>query len=87
MVALLDHVGIERASLFGYSMGTMVALRLLHQLPHRIGPSVLMATGDGLMGMPPLPVPMFSPGWPKPWRDLNFPLTCRITWRRTGRLP
>lgn len=65
----------------------MVALRLLHQLPHRIGPSVLMATGDGLMGMPPLPVPMFSPGWPKPWRVLNFPLTCRITWRRTGRLP
>ena len=53
VVALLDHLGIERASLFGYSMGTMVALRLLHQLPHRTGPSVLMATGDGLIGVPP----------------------------------
>jgi len=47
VVALLDHLGIERASLFGYSLGSIVALRLLHQLPHRTGPSVLMATGDG----------------------------------------
>ncbi len=53
VIALMDHLGIERASLFGYSLGTMVALRLLHQAPHRTQPSVLMATGDGLMGMPP----------------------------------
>ena len=53
VVGLLDHIGVERASLIGYSLGTMVALRLLHEMPHRTGSSVLMATGDGLMGVPP----------------------------------
>lgn len=53
VVALLDHLAIERTALFGYSLGTIIALRLLHQFPGRFGPSVLMATGSGLMGVPP----------------------------------
>lgn len=53
VLALLDHLGIERASLVGYSLGSKVALRLLHAAPARIGPSVLVATGDGLIGHPP----------------------------------
>ena len=53
VIGLLDQLGIERASLIGYSLGSAIALKLLHQHPARIGPSVLVATGDGLVGEPP----------------------------------
>jgi len=53
VVALLDHLAIDRAALVGYSLGSVIALRLLHDSPQRCGPSVLVATGDGLIGIPP----------------------------------
>jgi pimeloyl-ACP methyl ester carboxylesterase len=53
VVALLDHLLLETASLVGYSMGSVVALHLLHTCPQRFGRSVLIATGDGLLGLPP----------------------------------
>ena len=53
VLALLDHLRYPRASLLGYSLGSTIALHLLYQAPERIGHSVLMATGDGLLGHPP----------------------------------
>lgn len=53
VVALLDHLGIGRASFIGYSLGSVIALQLLHAEPQRCGPSALVATGDGLIGIPP----------------------------------
>jgi pimeloyl-ACP methyl ester carboxylesterase len=53
VLALLDHLGHESASLVGYSLGSAIALELLHRAPHRVGPSVLIATGDGLLGHAP----------------------------------
>ncbi len=53
VLALLDHLRIARASLVGYSLGSKIALHLLHAAPGRAGPSVLVATGDGLIGHPP----------------------------------
>jgi len=52
-LALLDHLGHARASVIGYSLGSGIALNLLHRAPTRIGPSVLIATGDGLLGYSP----------------------------------
>lgn len=53
VVALLDHLQLETASLVGYSMGSVVALHLLHTYPQRFGRSVIIATGDGLLGIGP----------------------------------
>lgn len=53
VLALIDHLGHRLVSLIGYSLGSVIALDLLHQAPHRFGPSVLIATGDGLLGHPP----------------------------------
>jgi pimeloyl-ACP methyl ester carboxylesterase len=53
VIALLDHLAIDRASLIGFSLGSVIALQLLHAAPQRCGPSVLIATGDGLIGIPP----------------------------------
>ncbi|MEY2952180.1 MAG: hypothetical protein RLZZ401_267, partial [Pseudomonadota bacterium] len=53
VTALLDHLGIDRAALVGFSLGSVVALHLLHAAPTRFGASVLVATGDGLIGHTP----------------------------------
>jgi len=53
VVALLDHLKLARVSLVGYSIGTAVALHLLHTLPKRFDKAALIATGDGLAGFPP----------------------------------
>ena len=53
VLALLDYLAIEKASLVGYSLGSAVALQLLHKHPDRFNQSVLIATGDGLIGIPP----------------------------------
>ncbi len=53
VLALLDHLKLAKASLVGYSMGSAVALRLLHTHPDRFNQSVLIATGDGLIGIAP----------------------------------
>ena len=53
-LAVLDHLGIAQAAVVGYSMGTVVALHLLHQQcgqPQRFTRAALLATGDGLIGL------------------------------------
>ena len=44
VVALLDHVGIERAAIAGLSMGGYVAFGILRQHPERIGALILADT-------------------------------------------
>ncbi len=53
VVALLDHLALDRVDLVAYSIGTAVALRLLQIIPTRLGRVALVATGDGLVGVPP----------------------------------
>lgn len=60
VLALLDHLNLEKVSLLGYSMGSAVALRLLHRNPERFNSSVLIGTGDGLIGIPPYTLPEVS---------------------------
>jgi pimeloyl-ACP methyl ester carboxylesterase len=53
VLCVLDHLGIAQASLIAYSIGTVVALHLMHEQPARFTRAALVATGDGLIGIPP----------------------------------
>lgn len=53
VLALLDHLKINKASFIGFSLGSIVTLHLLHAFPARCNASVLIATGDGLVGKEP----------------------------------
>lgn len=46
VVGLLDHLGIERASLVGFSMGGGVALRIALDAPERVRALVVGGVGD-----------------------------------------
>ncbi len=45
-ISVLDHLGIERAVIVGYSMGGAVAQLVARSSPHRCAGVVLMATAD-----------------------------------------
>lgn len=61
VVALLDHLEIDRAALVGYSIGSQVALHALHTYRDRFYAGALVATGDGLIGFPPYTFPAILP--------------------------
>jgi pimeloyl-ACP methyl ester carboxylesterase len=47
--ALMDHLGIERADLFGYSMGTRTALQAALDAPERVANLILGGVGGKLL--------------------------------------
>ena len=49
VIALLDHLGIERADVFGYSMGGQIAGRLLVHAPERLRAVVMGGVGVNWM--------------------------------------
>ncbi len=49
VIALMDHLGIGRADLWGYSMGGFIAASLLVRHPHRFRCVILSGVGDGLL--------------------------------------
>jgi pimeloyl-ACP methyl ester carboxylesterase len=53
VINLIDHLKLENVRLIGYSMGTVIALDLLSKHPKYFSKAVLIATGDGLIGLPP----------------------------------
>jgi pimeloyl-ACP methyl ester carboxylesterase len=53
VIALLDHLHLPRASFIAYSIGTAIALHLMQVVPERFDRAALVATGDGLIGLPP----------------------------------
>ena len=46
--AVMDHFGMRRGDVLGYSMGGMVAQQLASDLPHRVRRLVLVATTPGI---------------------------------------
>nr|WP_286207089.1 alpha/beta fold hydrolase [Thermomicrobium sp. CFH 73360] len=59
VIALMDHLGIERAHLVGNSMGGAIALHLLHRHRERFGRVVLMGTA----GAPHRMTPQLDVAW------------------------
>jgi pimeloyl-ACP methyl ester carboxylesterase len=53
VVALLDHLGIDRADVYGWSMGAAVALRLGTDHADRVGRLVLASVSFDLAGLYP----------------------------------
>lgn len=53
VTGLIDHLGLDRVDLMAYSIGTAIALHLMQTIPTRLGRVALVATGDGLIGLPP----------------------------------
>jgi len=62
VVALLDHLAVERAAVVGYSIGSAIALHVLHTYPERVRAGALVAAGDGLIGVPPMRFDEMMPG-------------------------
>ena len=56
--ALMDHLEIKRADLFGYSMGTRLALAAALAQPERVGDLILGGVGGRLFDPPPPGTPM-----------------------------
>ena len=50
VVALMDHLGIERADLAGYSMGGQISAVLLLSHPQRWNSAILAGVGDWIFG-------------------------------------
>lgn len=50
VVRLLDHLGISRADVMGYSMGGYITLRLLHDSPERVRRAIVAGVGDNYYG-------------------------------------
>jgi pimeloyl-ACP methyl ester carboxylesterase len=49
LLALMDHVGLERADLFGYSMGTRTVLQAALDAPGRVSNLILGGVGGKLL--------------------------------------
>ncbi|MEX2555881.1 MAG: alpha/beta hydrolase [Actinomycetota bacterium] len=73
VIALLDHLGIEQASIVGYSIGTTVALHLLHTHAGRFRAGALVATGEGIIGLGPYSFPERNPPLAEILRRTEFP--------------
>jgi pimeloyl-ACP methyl ester carboxylesterase len=50
VVALLDHAGVPRAAVMGYSMGARITAGLLVRAAERVGAAILAGAGKGFLG-------------------------------------
>tara|TARA_R110002126_G_scaffold289689_1_gene445267 strand:- start:129 stop:893 length:765 start_codon:yes stop_codon:yes gene_type:complete len=73
VINLIKHLKFTNVCLIGYSMGTVIALDLLNKHPEYFSKAVLMATGDGLIGIPPLILGNIISGFAKVFSYDSFP--------------
>ncbi|WJJ96507.1 alpha/beta fold hydrolase [Algibacter luteus] len=73
VINLIKHLDLNNVCLIGYSMGTLIAFDLLSKHPEYFSKAVLMATGDGLIGVPPYILENLLPGFAKVFSYDSFP--------------
>lgn len=83
VAAVLDAAGVERATLFGYSMGAIVGTQTLLDYPARFDGAILGGMGvqwevDGRRQCPDEE----HPGAPRPHRDLQRSASAVTSWLR-----
>ncbi len=67
MITLLDHLGIDRCDILGYSMGSVTAAHLIAEAPARVQSAIFggmggaMVAGEPMVLPPELPVPASVP--------------------------
>ena len=57
VAALLDGLGLDEVDVLGYSFGGGLAQELAYRSPDRVRRLILCATAQGLVGVPPRPLP------------------------------
>jgi pimeloyl-ACP methyl ester carboxylesterase len=50
VIRLMDHLGIERAEIIGYSMGARIAMSILKRHPERLRHAILAGVGENILG-------------------------------------
>ncbi|WP_445957312.1 alpha/beta fold hydrolase [Yeosuana sp.] len=73
VINLINHLKLENVGLIGYSMGTVIAFDLLHKHPEYFSKAVLIATGDGLIGIPPFILGNIISGFAQVFSYDSFP--------------
>ena len=73
LINLINHLKLEKVCLIGYSMGTVIAIDLLHKHPEYFLKAALIATGNGLIGIPPFIFGNMLPGLAKVFSFNSFP--------------
>lgn len=82
---ILEYLAVNKVGIIGYSLGTAIAIELLHQCPERFSRAALIATGDGLMGQPPYVFNDILPGLGKllsyPEYPAHLPIHVAAYWK------
>lgn len=81
VLALLDHVGARRATLFGSSFGSTIALAALHRAPDRFPRAVLQG---GFARRPLAPAEVMLASWARYWPWAMRHLPGRVAVSRHG---
>jgi pimeloyl-ACP methyl ester carboxylesterase len=85
VLALLDHLKLRRVAIVGYSIGSAIALHLLHTHPGRFSKAALVATGDGLLGHLPhtfaVVLPFLAVALPRPVYPADLPSHVAAYWK------
>jgi pimeloyl-ACP methyl ester carboxylesterase len=66
VVRLLDHLGLPRADVMGYSMGGFIVMRLLRDHPGRIRRAVVAGVGNNYYGRGPIDTDAIAAGLREP---------------------
>jgi len=60
VIALMDHLGLKRVNLMGYSLGAHLALTMGLAVPHRLDHLILGGIGGRMFSSDPAPAPAMS---------------------------
>jgi pimeloyl-ACP methyl ester carboxylesterase len=86
VIRLMDHLGVERADLFGYSMGGRIALALITRHAERFDRVVLGGVGAGIQRREPVRAPITAAMQAGSSSEIGDPMArgFRIFAERTG---
>ncbi|SHI94860.1 alpha/beta fold hydrolase [Algibacter luteus] len=73
VINLIKHLKFSKVFLLGYSMGTLIAFDLLYRYPGYFSKAILIATGNGLIGIPPYILENLLPGFAKIFSYESYP--------------